>query len=108
MGSESKFAKPPACPEGAVRRTEAKLASDPNNHCTEAKLASDPNNRCTEAKLASDPNNRKPSSFHAQSQRRATDQKFKHQPRVVRVLDGASGSGQLFGPLRQRLHAGCA
>ena len=31
LGSESKFAKPLACPKGSVRRTAAKLASDPNN-----------------------------------------------------------------------------
>jgi hypothetical protein len=31
LGSESKFAKPPACPKGEVHRTAAKLASDPNN-----------------------------------------------------------------------------
>ena len=31
LGSESKFAEPSARPEGAVLRTAAKLASDPNN-----------------------------------------------------------------------------
>jgi hypothetical protein len=31
LGSEPKFAKPAACPGGAVRCTAAKLVSDPNN-----------------------------------------------------------------------------
>ena len=31
LGSESKFAQPKAGPQGSVLRTEAKLASDPNN-----------------------------------------------------------------------------
>ncbi len=44
LGSESKFAEPSARPPGAVLRTAAKLASDPNNPCTAAKLVSDPNN----------------------------------------------------------------
>ena len=50
----------------------------------------------------------KPSSFHVQGLRGAADQEFKHQARVVGVLDRTGGGGQLFGPLRQSLYAGRA